>query len=744
MIYWSQGRIGIIFAVLLLLASIMVVVWKMLGKRYRSGKRSLLLLPKYLLLVLFLAAIADPYLTVVEKPQEPLVVSVLSDRSSSMDIADIDDQSRQVHSKDLVVQLQGKFSDYIRFNEYGFTDRLLTDSAQLADNGLIRNTDIGRVLVDVTDSQDIIDSDYIIMLTDGGDSYLEDLTLPDKPLYIVGVGSNTPDKQDAAIAAINAPESVELESDINIECDIAFNALEDILLDGNDKAKATLTLEEQVNGNWTKLETSEVALNELLKRCKFTLKGSGIVEVRRFRVTVDCSFEELTKLNNSREFSVQSRKSQIKVLYYAHQIGWEFKAIRSELQKSESVDLTALFRLVQSAGTSGFVVQGKTDDSLLFLNDGFPQDPEQLSMFQCVIIDSVPGESWSSGQVDAVLTYLENGGAVVFVGGPEAFTERNCIGNDLAKTLPFELPALGIESFISGGSYNVVSLADSQSSSLGLAVERLLANNPDVDVESINIVGKVKPAASVVLNAVVNDSAVPLVIMSRYGNGRVCAMLSNTFWKWSRGTSGDQQLFSGLWSEIISSLSDRDMDSGSIMNVKWNSNNYNSGQTAIADVKIISSDLPGSITLAADTELLGQNIATAVSQIDNSNVYSISFPVTESGEYFFNLYAYESSDIDKTSPIETYTKVIRSGNINNEGSSAAIDHIFLNELASKSGGAYFRYNEFDMLETIINDDITKRITKKQTGILEYKYIYIYLFLGVLICEWMIRRRMNLI
>jgi hypothetical protein len=94
--------------------------------------------------------------------------------------------------------------------------------------------------------------------------------------------------------------------------------------------------------------------------------------------------------------------------------------------------------------------------------------------------------------------------------------------------------------------------------------------------------------------------------------------------------------------------------------------------------------------------------------------------------------------------LESYQKTIVVGTRLNEGAKLEVDHAFLNSLAAQAGGRYFRENEFENLIGTLRSQILSRVVSMEIPLIEDNGIYILIFIGILVLEWVIRRRMNLL
>jgi hypothetical protein len=65
-------------------------------------------------------------------------------------------------------------------------------------------------------------------------------------------------------------------------------------------------------------------------------------------------------------------------------------------------------------------------------------------------------------------------------------------------------------------------------------------------------------------------------------------------------------------------------------------------------------------------------------------------------------------------------------------------------VSAQAGGRYFREGEFENLIGTLRGRILSRTVSMEIPLIEDNYVYILLFIGILVLEWIIRRRMNLL
>ncbi|MBN2841799.1 MAG: hypothetical protein JXM68_01845, partial [Sedimentisphaerales bacterium] len=508
-------------------------------------------------------------------------------------------------------------------------------------------------------------------------------------------------------------------------------------------AQSYLTLEEFHDNFWVEISRLAVAGGQDISRHEFEINPIDSSGVRQFRLNLVTDVPELTLLNNSLEFAIEVRDKQLRVLYYAHEIGWEFKAVRNCLADDSSIKLTALFRLAQGGSESQFVVQTSDSDIRDMLGVGFPVEADMLKNFECVIIDSVAAASWSSQQSQALIDYVADGGAVVFLGGELSFAAGGYARSELADLIPFSLSDVVSNNFVTGQFPVTVPVGMQQDTVVSELVNYLRIQSPPV-IESVNIPGSLKPAALELVSAGLGQGSVPLIVISRFGNGQVVAINTNTFWRWSRDNEQLKDVFNSLWRQLLKSLADI-TDPGRILKVQWLQDDFLPGQNVRALIAIGGNYPAGMVHLNAAVTRAEKPADFKLAAIDDSgNKYELSFLPENKGDYFINLEALLPGGANQKQVLEKYSHLITVGSGMNEGARLSINHIFLNDLAFRSGGVCYRENNAAMLRQVLNDKIAQRTTRQFSYLVSYNNYFISIFLILIFIEFYVRRKLNLI
>jgi len=729
---WRTHLHPILAAAMILILVVWLIVLFRRQRRSRSLRQTVLLLfPKVLIVLLIILAYFDPVRSVVQRPNRDKKIIVLVDTSSSMDCRDESEVSRVERAKGLAQDLTGKLRSFIDLETLDFDVEVhgAKDSKQAAEQ--IRSTDLGKCLVTIADQADSANYDSAILLTDGGDELIQTPKLPDVPLYITGIGSSPDLWNDLAVTEVTAPKLVEQGSNFEVSADImARFASRDFAA---KVSVAQVRLEEKQQDRWQVRGSEFVRLDNTRARAKFSLQAPPESGTNEYRITVQNFEGELSNLNNVRNFSAEVRKETLHVLFFVQELGWDFSMIRKELARDPSVELTALFRISERR----FIVQGTRQKGDEQLEAGFPFSKEVLDLYKCVIVGSFGASQWQQNQLNALLEYVRDGGAVVFLGGENSFGRGGYDRTIIEPLFPWLISKAQSEFQI--GQFVVTVPAAALGNSIIEETIKIISQSDSVSVESLNVEGPLKDGAVTLLEASVAGRYVPLVSMQRYGQGQTMAVATNTLWKWCRASDELKEAYGYFWQQTVKNMTSWE-EGQRFLAIKWDQQQYNPGENASATIRIAGRHDADRLRFAAEMEVEGKSTPITVEPIMGyENTFKAEMSLARSARYRFELQAFLGEQM-----LESYEKTIVVGTRLNEGANLEVDHAFLNNLAAQAGGRYFRETEYENLIGTLRSRILSRVVSMEISLIEDNYVYILIFVGILILEWIIRRRMNLL
>ena len=729
---WQTHLHPILAAAMILILAVWLIALYRRQRRSRSLRQTVLLMfPKVLIVLLIILAYFDPVRSVVQRPNRNKKIMVLLDTSSSMDCRDEPGLARTERANGLAQNLAGELRSFIDLENLHFDVEV--HSAKDAKQGAeqIRGTDLGKCLVTIADQADSANYLSAVLLTDGGDELIQAPKLPRVPLYITGIGSSPDSWNDLAVTEVTAPKLVEQGGNFEVSADIlARSASRDFAV---KVPVAQVKLEEKQQDQWQVRGSEFVRLENPRARAKFSLQAPPEPGTNEYRITVQNIDGEISNLNNVRDFSVEVRKETLHVLFFAQELGWDFSMIRKELARDPSVELTALFRISEQR----FIVQGSRQKGDEQLEAGFPSSKEVLDLYKCIIVGSFGAAQWQQKQLNALLQYVRDGGAVVFLGGENSFGRGGYDRTIIEPLFPWRINMTQSEFQI--GRFAVSVPAAALGNSVIEETTKIISQSDSVSVESLNVEGPLKDGAVTLLEASTAGRYVPLVSMQRYGRGQTMAVATNTLWKWCRASDELKEAYGYFWQQTVKNMTSWE-EGRRFLAIKWDREKYNPGENASATIRIAGRHDAEKLRLTAEMEVEGKSTPITVEpMMGQGNTFKAEMNLAGSARYRFELQAFLGEQM-----LESYEKTIVVGTRLNEGANLEVDHAFLNNLAAKAGGRYFQETEFDNLIATLRSRILSRVASMEIPLIEDKYIYILIFIGILITEWIIRRRMNLL
>jgi hypothetical protein len=424
------------------------------------------------------------------------------------------------------------------------------------------------------------------------------------------------------------------------------------------------------------------------------------------------------------------RKQALRVLYFTAELGQEFKVLRSELGRDPGVGFTALFR----TASDQYTLQGDRRPGEEALGAGLPGTVRGLVGFDLVILGSFPARALSPGQIEALRQFVDQGGALVFLGGESSFGRGGYSGSALAPLFPWSISERETEP---ERAPCVVQIPPTGAGHPLLATleERLVQGNATVD--SVNRVGDLKPGATLLLAARLGDRLAPLVAEQRYGRGRVLGIASNTLWKWATQPDPLRAAYGVFWRQAARYLTDR-LEGSSELTVRWDRDAYRPGETARAEIRTTRSG-PAMLRFAAT---LAHGTRTAPVEVSPLAGVPGAFEATvrfqERGEYVLRLVATTGDRV-----VDTYEKVFPVAALLPEGARIEVNETLLQALATRSGGAWFREADAAQLAERLLAKTTRRVVVEESSLIEAGPWFALALATVLGLEWTLRRRAGL-
>lgn len=381
-----------------------------------------------------LGAVLRPHrLRAREATMTPRVV-VLLDRSRSMALpsnAQPDGPARIDVAEQSVAALRGRIPrlEVLSFGVTGgLRDVSPTGSVLLrADGGGSGAASALRALLEKTEDPPTA----VIVVSDGAVEVADLLTRKLGPVvHTVSVAEGSP--PDASIRAVKLAGAAVAHQSLPLQVEIACTgglSCGDLPVTVRELREAS---GEAVLATGTAAVKDGVATIEL----QVTLEQAGTHAIEVFLTPPK---GDTLPQNDRRTLTVEVARERVRVLHVAGRPTYDVRALRQWLKSDAAIDVVSFFIL----RTPGDDVSARDDELALI---PFPVDElftEHLKTFDAVILQDFDAEPYAlKPHLPRIAAYVENGGGLVHVGGPNAFAAGGYGGSPLQKVTPVDIPAI--------------------------------------------------------------------------------------------------------------------------------------------------------------------------------------------------------------------------------------------------------------------------------------------------------------
>jgi hypothetical protein len=579
----AYGQIGLL--ALLLLAPLGLILWL---SRYelrlapRLHAAGLLALRLSMLLILWVMVGLQPQMADVHVEETPSRVRVAVDLSSSLDVTDSEltisrkEAIRRLLTPDGLNLLQ-RLGERHQVEIVGFHQQAF----ELQPEQLLEKLTIGK------SSQEILATDFnlpltkiaagkeaklvgIVLFSDGQHNVgappvgrADELGKQGVPIYPVVIGPREP-PSDLAILDVQAPTKVFKNAEVSVEVRGKITNM----------PAQEMTVEMQLEGKPVQPEHGRVLHHtgrddvfSVSFQMKMETLGAHAVTIK----AISKEGKEITLANNVVTRIIGVVEDKARVLLIDGEARWEYHYLANALFRDPTV---ALERVVFTQPRIGALKNDQFDQAGL-PKTKLPQlapertEADPLLDYDCILLGDVDPDDLPLTDRKRLERYVaERGGTLIFIAGkrflPLEYLKADKAGDDpLVKMLPITEPfALAKET---GFTLRVAPEGLSRPF-LQLEPEMRNAPWPELPKHYWAIVGKRKPAASVLLTAVIggpsdNPQDAGVLLQQNYGFGRVLFSGLDGTWRW-RFRVGDIY-YHRFWGQLVRwSAADRLLPAG--------------------------------------------------------------------------------------------------------------------------------------------------------------------------------------
>jgi uncharacterized membrane protein len=510
-----------------------------------SGARPLVIwLLETAMVALLLFMLWHPAISIATLQPRQNVMAVVVDDSRSMGIR----EGSQTRSAQAAAVLDGKLlaalgqKFQVRLYRFGKDAERIQKTSQLSASAPASR--IGDSLLQVLAESATLPLGAVVLLSDGADNSggidldtISQIRRRQIPVHTIGFGR---EKLDKDIEIVDAALPAHTLADSRLSALVTFRqygyARQKAVVSVRDGGKVLASRQVQLKGDGA-------------PQSEALLFNAGLAGPKTLEMSIEPLPGEENRDNNSirRLIDVETRKPRI--LYMEGEPRWEFKFIRRAVEDDRSLQLASILRTTQNK----IYVQGNSDPHEL--EQGFPAKPEELFVYDGLIIGSVETSYFTQTQQDLIREFANRrGGGILFLGGRFALADGGYLHSPLAELVPVRIPE-------NKGTFhrdfsNQQLTAQGRDSLICRLVEDSARNAERWDkmpqLATYNDVGEAKPGAVTLMEVVpAGRRAMPLLVTENYGRGRTAVFATSGSWRWRMWQDHTDTTHATFWQQLL-------------------------------------------------------------------------------------------------------------------------------------------------------------------------------------------------
>ncbi len=447
--------------------------------------------------------------------------------------------------------------------------------------------------------------------------------------------------------------------------------------------------------------------------------------------------EDADPTNNTGLFSLHVARESLRILHIAGHPSWDVRFLREFLTTMPGLEVISFYLLVEA---EDFAPHSREELALI----PFPTDElflKELGNFDLVIVHNFPLGTYFLLEEEhhkRMAQFVEEGGALLFLGGDRAYRLGALHETPVARILPMELlPEADVEGYLEGA-FQARLAPD------GLAHPVMQQPSPDGEVpfrlegtpalDGVNPLGEVRGGGAVLAWAEAGATRWPLVVAGHAGRGRVLAIATDALWRWAFPAQlgpDSPAIFRRLFANALGWLT-RDPRRAEL-EIRPELERVEDGRETPLQLCIRGSAEPGSVARvqAEWLDVDGRQPSYRLelqAPLENSRCAAISLPVARPGAWTVEGH------------IETDRREFT-------GRDVVVVHprreSYVDSLLRRAGPLLERRYagvSLDATRTVVLEPITRTLHRPILETLWLSPAFFFLFVLLLLAEWVLRRR----
>jgi uncharacterized membrane protein len=703
-----------------------------------------------LLAAVVLVLLWQPAITIAELKPQQNIIAVLVDDSRSMAISE-DGSTRQAQAvKALENGVLASLNRSFQTRLYRVDDAPARIESLKDLHAVAPSTRIGDSLKQLSEETSDLPIGAVVLLSDGADNTggissdaISALRARHIPVHTVGFGRERAQHDVELDDVTVAPRAL---ADSRIAAKVTFHQR------GYNGAKINLTVRDVSAGQPKVLAARMISLGQEGNLQSETLMFDiGSAGAKTLQIAAAPLPGEESTANNTLTRVVNVNSDPRRVLYIEGEPRWEYKFIRQAEEDDRLVQVASSVRTSENK----FYRQGLNDPKELA--DGFPTRPEDLFVYQGLVIGSVEAGYFTPAQQELIRQFVDRrGGGLLLLGGQFALADGGWNSSTLTDLLPSILPTY-TGTFHreadpkSGTTHTTAELApDGVDNIITRLVDDPVANAARwkklpylMDYEDP---GAPKPGATVLANMITPEGKkLPLLITENFGHGRTAIMATGGSWRWQMSSPLGDNAHDLFWQQLL----------------RWLVSDTPGHVTASVPEQVLLDN--GAVTLTAEVRdpqfnpapdakveahILGPGGVSALVEMtpapDNPGQFQAAWSAPKPGAYLTEVTAQRADS--KTGTVKEIGRDVltfqRMDGIA-ENFHTEQNRALLERLAAQTGGQYWKPADLNKLASAIPFSEAGVTTRETKDLWNLPLVFLVLLL-LRFSEWWMRRKWGIV
>jgi hypothetical protein len=257
----------------------------------------------------------------------------------------------------------------------------------------------------------------------------------------------------------------------------------------------------------------------------------------------------------ARPFLIEVMEPGTRVIYLQNALGFDFKFLRKALVSDRNLQLSAFVRWADNRIVSfGDQGPGLGKSSVDFSR-------QSLANCSVVMLGDLPPGALSADDLKGIRDFVDKGGGLVLLGGPNSLVSLEFDKPPLGELLPVKIGSQA--EYLEGNFPIEITQNGLRHPVFGPLFAKVKEFPP---LLTCNVVESMAPTAEVLMQTSVNGRTCPLIVSRRFGQGRVVVVLTDTIWRWrlaAKSWSSERSPYETFWAQLMDRLINKEQTAGS-------------------------------------------------------------------------------------------------------------------------------------------------------------------------------------